>query len=143
MLVITQGLPGCGKTTYARAWVAEDRRGRARVNRDDLRAMLDHGTWIEGVTEPRVLAARDALILALLAAGLDVICDDTNLPQRTVRDLAGLAERASAGFKVVDLTSVPWTECIQRDAARTDKPPVGGPVIRAMYEQHLKAPGSS
>lgn len=126
-LVITRGLPGCGKTTYARAWVTEDREHRARVNRDDIRAMLDHGEFVKGVTEPRVLAARDALILALLGKGLDVICDDTNLPQRTARDLARLAKRARAGFEVVDLTGVPWEECIQRDAARTDKHPVGGP----------------
>ena len=39
-LVITRGLPGSGKTTYARAWVAEDREHRARVNRDDIRQML-------------------------------------------------------------------------------------------------------
>lgn len=138
VLVITRGLPGCGKTTHARAWVAEDREHRARVNRDDIRSMLDDGTWVKGITEARVLAARDALILGLLSKGLDVICDDTNLPQRTARDLARLAKRARAGFEVVDLTGVPWAECIQRDAARADKKPVGGPVIVDMYERYLK-----
>jgi predicted kinase len=136
-LVITRGLPGCGKTTYARAWVAEDREHRARVNRDDIRRMLDDGEFVKGVTEPRILAARDALILGLLGRGLDVICDDTNLPQRTARDLARLATRARAGFSVVDLTDVPWEDCIKRDAARSDKKPVGGPVIRDMHERFL------
>ena len=56
-LIITRGLPGCGKTTYARAWVAEDREHRARVNRDDIRAMLEDGQFVKGVTAPRVLAA--------------------------------------------------------------------------------------
>jgi predicted kinase len=136
-LIITRGLPGCGKTTYARAWVEADREHRARVNRDDIRRMLDHGEFIKGITEGRVLAARDALILGLLARGLDVICDDTNLPQRTARDLARLAKRGRAEFSVVDMTDVPWKECIERDAARADKKPVGGPVIVDMHTRYL------
>jgi tRNA uridine 5-carbamoylmethylation protein Kti12 len=140
-LVVTRGLPGCGKTTYARSWVAADREHRARVNRDDIRRMLDDGEFVKGITEPRVLAARDALIVALLRRGLDVICDDTNLPQRAVRDLARLAAHARAGFFVIDLTDVPWAECVKRDAARSDKQPVGGPVIRDMHERFLKGRG--
>jgi len=136
-LVITRGLPGCGKTTFARAWVAEDREHRARVNRDDVRMMLDHGEFVKGVTEPRVIAARDAAILALLRKDVSVICDDTNLPQRVARDLARLASRAGATFDVVDMTGIPWKECITRDAARTDKKPVGGPVIVDMRTRYL------
>jgi hypothetical protein len=60
-LVITRGLPGCGKTTRARAWVAEDPSRRVRVNRDDLRTMLSGG--------PPVVAA----VRAMHAAGHRVI----------------------------------------------------------------------
>lgn len=136
-LTITRGLPGSGKTTHARAWVAGDREHRARVNRDDIRQMLDHGEFVKGVTEPRILAARDALILGLLGRGLDVICDDTNLPQRTARDLARLAKRAKATFSVCDYTNVPLETCITRDAARADKTPVGEAVIRDMHLRYL------
>lgn len=137
-LIITRGLPGSGKTTHARAWVAGDREHRARVNRDDIRSMLDDGEFIKGVTEPRILAARDALILGLLGKGLDVICDDTNLPQRTARDLFRLAKRAGAAFAVYDYTDVPLDVCIARDAARADKKPVGEAVIRDMHQRYLK-----
>lgn len=136
-LTITRGLPGSGKTTRARAWVAEDPAHRIRVNRDDLRQMADNGDFIARVTEPRILAARDALIVALLRRGLDVICDDTNLPQRTARDLAALARRARADFTVADHTGVPLETCIARDAARTDKAPVGEDVIRDMHARYL------
>ncbi|MEO5876815.1 MAG: AAA family ATPase, partial [Streptosporangiaceae bacterium] len=77
-LHITRGLPASGKTTWATAWTAQDRAGRARVNRDDLRAMLDTGEHVRGVTEKRVMAVRDAAILDLLRQGFDVVCDDTN-----------------------------------------------------------------
>jgi predicted kinase len=136
-LLITRGLPGSGKTTFARAWVAEDRAHRARVNRDDLRVMLDHGQFVKGVTEPRVLLARDAVILSLLSRGIDTICDDTNLPQRTARDLAKLAKRPGAELTVIDLTDVPLATCLERNAARTDKPPVSEAAIKDMHARYL------
>jgi predicted kinase len=136
-LLITRGLPGCGKTTWARAWVAADREHRARVNRDDLRTMLDDGQFVKGVTEPRILAARDAAILSLLSKGIDTISDDTNLPQRTARDLAKLARRAGAELEVIDLTGVPLGTCLERNAARTDKPPVPEAAIRDMHARYL------
>jgi len=136
-LLITRGLPGCGKTTFAREWVAADREHRARVNRADIRAMLDHGEFVKGVTEPRVLAARDAAILSLLAKGVDAICDDTNLPQRTARDLAKLAKRSGAEFTVIDLTDVPLETCLKRNAGRGDKHPVPEEAIRDMHARYL------
>lgn len=136
-LLITRGLPGCGKTTRAREWVAADREHRARVNRDDIRAMLDDSQYVKGVTEPRILAARDAAISSLLAKGVDVISDDTNLPQRTARDLAKLARRAGADLVVIDMTAVPLATCLERNAARTDKRPVPEDAIRDMHARYL------
>lgn len=140
-LLIARGLPGCGKTTYARAWVAEDREHRARVNRDDIRAMLDDGQFVKGITEPRILAARDAAISSLLAKGVDVISDDTNLPQRTARDLAKLAKRTGAELAVIDLTDVPLATCLERNAARSDKQPVPEETIRDMHARFLAGRG--
>jgi predicted kinase len=137
ILIITRGLPASGKTTHARKWVAGDRANRARVNRDDLRAMLDDGQFEKGVTEPRILAARDAAILGLLGKGLSVICDDTNLPQRTARDLAALARRAGADFAVYDYTHVPLETCPERNAARADKTPVPESAVRDMHARYL------
>lgn len=136
-LLITRGLPGSGKTTYAKAWVAEDRAHRARVNRDDLRAMVDDGEYVEGVTEARILAARDAAISVFLRRGTDVICDDTNLPQRVARDLARLAVLAGAELAVIDLTDVPLETCLARNAARTDKLPLPEERIRDMDARYL------
>lgn len=134
-LIITRGLPGSGKTYYASKWVAEDPSTRACVNRDDLRSMIHDGAWIKGVTEPRIIAARDAVIFALLKRGVSVICSDTNLPQRTVRDLAQLAKRAGVELRVADFTHVPVETCIERDAKRDRT--VGEQVIRDMHMRYL------
>ncbi|HEY2796149.1 MAG TPA: AAA family ATPase [Micromonosporaceae bacterium] len=131
-LIITRGLPGSGKTTRAKQWVDEDPTKRARVNRDDLRAML-HGGYAD--VERQINAARDAAITALLKVGVDVIADDTNLRSRYVRDLRNLALAAGAEFDVWDLTDVPVEVCVERDAVRS--PSIGERVIRDMYERYL------
>lgn len=140
-LHILRGLPASGKTTFARAWVAADREHRARVNRDDLRMMTDEGEYVKGVTEGRVLAARDAMISALLKRGISVISDDTNLPSRTVRDLAKLAQHAKADWVITDLTDIPVWECSLRNSERKDKDPVPGDAITDMYNRFIKGKG--
>jgi predicted kinase len=134
-LHITRGLPGSGKTYWALQWTAEDTDNRVRVNRDDLRAMLDDRRWIKGVTEGRLLAARDAAVLALLRRGVDVVCDDTNLPNYAVRSLAKLAQRAGAELEVHHFTDTPLEICISRDAARDRT--VGENVIRNLHNRFL------
>jgi tRNA uridine 5-carbamoylmethylation protein Kti12 len=139
-LVITRGLPASGKTTYARKWVAEDRAGRARTNRDDLRQMLDEGIYDGLRTERRVMAARDGMIRALLTRSVDVICDDTNLDGSTVSELRSIAISCGAEFEVVSLLGVPLEECLARNAARTDKPPVPEQWIREQHALHIAPP---
>lgn len=135
-LHITRGLPGSGKTYWAGQWTAEDTERRVRVNRDDLRSMLDDGRWIKGVTEGRLLAARDAAVLALLRRGLDVVCDDTNLPNYSVRSLAKLAQQAGADFEVHDFTDTALETCVARDAARDRT--VGEDVIRNLHTRFIR-----
>jgi predicted kinase len=132
-LTITRGLPGSGKTTYAREWINAVP-GRSRVNRDDLRAQL-HGQYL-GEAERKITAVEHGMVSTLLNLGTDVICDDTNLRDRVARELRRVAVLAGAGFEVVDLTNVPVDECVRRDAERTVGH-VGEGVIRSMHTRYL------
>ncbi len=134
-LIITRGLPASGKSTRARAWVAEDPAGRARVNRDDLRSMLHDGVWRGHDTESQTVGARDALITTLLRRGINVVCDDTNLAQRSVRDLARVAAVSRAEIEVWDLTDVALDLCVERDRVR--ERPIGEDVIRDLHRRYL------
>ncbi|MEV6492536.1 AAA family ATPase [Actinoplanes sp. NPDC051633] len=132
-LLITRGLPGSGKTTFARRlqpWVV-------RVNRDDLRRML-HGRriytpWAEG----QVTVVQRGMVETLLTARADVMIDDTNLRPGLVRQWAALAARLGALFELHDFTGVPVEECVRRDAGRSADERVGEAGIRTMHERYL------
>jgi predicted kinase len=131
-LTITRGLPASGKSTWARAQLRA-----ARINRDELRRMM-HGEMIgAGWSERQVTLAQRAAAEALLRAGVDVICDDTNLRSRVAREFAELAHACDAEFVVRDFTDVPLEECIARDALRTGPDHVGEDVIRGMFQRYL------
>lgn len=141
-LIATRGVPGSGKTTWAREWVAADPEGRARVNRDDLRGMVNKSAFVAQTgdrpgTERAIRAVRDAAITALLNRGVDVVCDDTNLPSRTVRDLRRLAVLSGAEFEVVDLTDVPLEECLRRNALREGMARVPADRIVDMHRRYI------
>jgi predicted kinase len=131
-LTITRGLPGSGKTTWARR-----QRGAVRVNRDDLRRMLHGGMVGLGWAEVQVTIAQRSLVEALLRAGLNVICDDTNLRTRYVKELTALATACGADVVVRDFTDVPVEECVTRDAGREPPERVGEEAIRAMWRRYL------
>lgn len=145
-LIVTRGLPASGKTTRARAWVGEDPAHRARVNKDDFRRMLHDGVYLGHDTEGQITAVKDAAIARLLERGVSVVNDDTNLPQRNVRDLYTVARKAGAEFTVWDMTDVPVEVCLERDALDGThsagwRPEVGEKVIRGMWSKYLKGKG--
>jgi predicted kinase len=135
-LIVTRAIPGAGKTTWAKDWVDEDPEHRARVNRDDLRAMLHNSIWSQD-KEFQVQAVRDAIIRRLLERGVDVVSDDTSLPSRTVRDLRKLAVLSKAEFKVKDMTDVPLELCLERNRNRLDKAPVPEDWIITQYRKFI------
>lgn len=137
-LLATRGLPGCGKTTFAAGWVAEDPAARARISRDDTRAML-HGGWMGTAWQERqVTVVTHGAILDLLRLGVSVIEDSTNLVDDHLMSLWDIAERAGARFRVVDMTDVPFEVCVARDALREGPARLGRAKILRMFERHLQ-----
>jgi predicted kinase len=136
-LTVTRGLPGSGKTTWARERLRTDLLRGARVNRDDMRRSLHGGLIGAGWAERQVTLAQHAAVAELLRASVDVICDDTNLRARIVRSFAELARDCGADFAVRDFTDVPPEVCIERDAGRPEAERVGAEVITAMWQRYL------
>lgn len=134
-LVLTRGIPSSGKSTWARAWVAEDPVGRVRVNRDDLRYLMFERYVLPGTLEDAVTEAQTSAVTALLRAHWDVVVDDTNLSARTVRNWYAVAYDTGADVLFQDF-EVDVEECVRRNAAREKA--VSEDVIRRFATRYLK-----
>jgi predicted kinase len=134
---MTRGLPASGKTTWAKEQVLKSNGRTKRVNKDDLRAMLDAGKWSKH-NESFILRIRDAIVFEALLHGYDVIVDDTNLDPKHEAQLRAIRPHKTI-FEIKDFTDVTPEECIKRDQNRPNY--VGEKVIWSMYNTFLKKKG--
>lgn len=137
-IIMTKGLPASGKTTWAKQFIAERTTDYGekwkRINKDDMRAMLDNGVW-NRENEHFVLLMRDTAILSALDHGFNVVVDDTNFAPKHETTLKEIAKLKKADFEIKDFTTVSLYECIKRDLQRANS--VGQKVITRMYQQYL------
>lgn len=132
-VLLYKGLPASGKSTASQKLIDENPGVYKRVNKDDLRAMLDNGKHSRS-NEQFVLRIRDQIILAALEAGKHVIVDDTNIHPRHEERIRGLV-RGQAEVKIVDFMHVDVETCIARDLKRPNS--VGAKVIRRMWKEYV------
>lgn len=138
-VIILKGLPASGKSTYAKNLLDSNPGVYKRINKDDLRAMLDNSHWSKG-NENFVIKVRDWLIIEGLEDGKSVIVDDTNLHPKhedKIREIVKQynQEKESDVRVEVKLFEVDVEEAIQRDLKRLNS--VGEKVIRQMYYQFI------
>lgn len=140
-LIVTRGLPGSGKTTWARGWVSEAPESRVRLSRDDVRAMWQgSGGLLSRDLEDKITKVQQHTARLMLRAGKSVVVDDMNLRARFVREWADVATQCGAGFVINDdFLLVPLETCIENDKERAQSMVpgryVGEPIIRGLYER--------
>lgn len=125
------GIPGSGKSTYALSRI-ENESKLARVNRDDLRFMLKNLPMLPGKMESVLTEIEYGNVESLLAAGYNVIWDNTNLKMTFINEIIRrFTSSAEIRFKIFD---IPVEEAIKRDNARARK--VGENIINIMYNNY-------
>ncbi len=137
-LIILRGIPGSGKSTWAREFVARCPWFH-RICRDDLRQMF-HGGRYSPNSEKFIREMRNRLIYECLKYGGSVIVDDTNLKDRDIREIREYAyiDMEAVPVRIMDFDT-PVDVCIERDAQRPN--PVGAARIREMYMDYLQVTG--
>jgi predicted kinase len=135
VVTVLTGLPGSGKSTYAKSLSIQT--GALRIGLDDIRIMMGWtgpASWDKS-KESVAIETMMSAVEAAVEAGKDVVVDNTHLTAR----LPGILRRRVGGravFKVHSLLDVPLEECIKRDA---DRPrPVGEKAIRKMAKASSK-----
>lgn len=141
-VIALRGIPGSGKSTYARERLLGDEPDGTvvRINNDELVDMLFNSGWRRQPGIAEILKdTREALLKLYLQTPLieTIIIDNTNLNVRTVAELQKITLRFGANFVVNDtMLRVDVETCIARDAVRPR--PVGGDVIRKMAKDAAK-----
>lgn len=131
-IFLLKGLPASGKSTWAKNKVLENPQTK-RVNKDDLRAMLDNSKWTKA-NEKFVLKVRDYIIEQSLESGYHIIVDDTNLHHKHEIKMKEIAKQHKAQVQVIDFDT-PLDECIKRDKERDNS--VGEYTIKSMYDRFV------
>lgn len=132
-MLILQGLPASGKSTYAKEWVNQDPKHRVRINRDTMRLMLnpiysmDHENLVTDIL--------DFALNNILAHNYDVVIDNMNLLKKYVDDLEAKAKEANYEIVIKSFKDVPLDVCIERDSKRELS--IGKSVITALHKKYL------
>ena len=137
-VILTVGIPGSGKSTWAKAEVAKDPSNWVRVNNDDLRAMMNGSVWSADY-EKMVTDARNYLIRDGLKRGKNIVIDNLNLNKRHFDDVCKIAKSVNCDVQVFEKSFyIELEEAIERDAKREGKAKVGEDVIKKWWKESGK-----
>lgn len=143
-IILTRGIPGSGKSTWARAWVAESPETRIRINYDDLRNMMgpywvpSREPMLDYIIWPAINAA------AYNDSSYDIVIDNMNLnPKVWKRFEEWLSTFNQSSFATEHKRQyelefkdffISVEECIKRDAMRPN--PIGEKTIRDIWRKY-------
>jgi predicted kinase len=129
------GIPGSGKSTYAKQVVSKDPANWVRINNDDLRAMMNGSVWSQDY-EKMVTDARNYLIRDALKRGKNVIIDNLNINRRHFEDTCKIAKSVNVDVQVFEKAFyVEFDEAVTRNAARTGAARVPDDVMKKWFKE--------
>ena len=132
-LIIIQGTPCAGKSTWARAQVA-GKKDWVIVSPDEIRHAL--GDYWVPEREKLVERAERFLLETALKMGYTVISDATNFDEQRVARLRDLAADLDVAFELKRLY-VPFREAVRRDSNADRRHHLGEKKIREFYERQF------
>ena len=143
-IILTRGIQGSGKSTWAKAWVAEDPKHRIRFNWDDMRNMMGP-YWVpsrEPINEHILWAGVNSA--AFCTNPYDIVIDNMNLNPKTWKQWEDWIINYNKSLNAEETNTqyilefkdffIPVEECIRRDAMRSN--PIGEKVIRETWKRY-------
>lgn len=142
-IILTRGIQGSGKSTWAKKWVEEDPEHRVRWNNDDFKMMLGDKWTPKKATI--IADARLNFLKTAMQGGYDIVVDNMNLDpkhlefaEKLVDDYNSFSSSKKEIYFIVikDFFDVSLEECIERDSRR--EKPIGKEVIIDTYNKYRK-----
>lgn len=132
-LIILQGAPATGKSTWARQWVesVENCKSWIIINRDSIRESLGR-YWVPS-REPLVDVIEMDMAHAAAELDYNIVVDATNYNPKTLSRWKSFAKEFEMEIELRQFRA-PLQECIKRDSLR--ERPVGEDVIKHFFEKY-------
>lgn len=145
-LILTRGIQGSGKSTWAKSWVNEDPTKRIRFNNDDVRNML--GPYWIPERETLVSEIKKQTVLNAMCLNYDIVVDNMNLNPKEVKYWEDLVKNYNQTLNLgvkgdcvryeyeIEFKDffIPLAECIRRDAMRPN--PIGEKTIKLTWDKY-------
>lgn len=128
------GIPGSGKSTYAKQVIAKDPSNWVRINNDDLRAMMNGSVWSSDY-EKIITDARNYLIRDAMKRGKNIIIDNLNLNRRHFDDVCKIAKSVNVDVQVFEKAFyIELEEALERNSKREGAARVPDDVVRKWWK---------
>lgn len=132
-ITLCVGIPACGKSTWAKEEVRRDPEGIVRINRDDLRHMMNSYHHSDS-NEKMVTEVAENIFLSALKKGRNVILDNTHLNKRYFDEVCKTVRELNIDCTVMEKSFyVDLDEAISRDSQRENK--VGEDIIKKFWKK--------
>lgn len=134
-IVVLQGVPACGKTTWANEYV-KNHKDTVIVSRDSIREST--GVYWVPEREGYISQVEEMQIRTAITSGLNVIIDATNLNPKTIAKWEALAAETQAEIEYKKFT-ISYKEALARDEARGKNGgrAVGKETIRRFFKNYF------
>lgn len=137
-IILTQGIQGSGKSTWAKKWVEEDPINRVRWNNDNCRRMC--GPYWITERESFITTIRNNFIHLAMINKKDIVLDDMNLNSKTISHYEKVVNEHNTycdnkyTIEYKQFFDVSVEECILRDSMRPN--PIGEKIIKSTYRKY-------
>lgn len=147
-IILTRGIQGSGKSTWAKKWVAEDPLNRIRFNNDDIRNMggvyWPKDSKALDKREDFLIGLKNAFFSRAMIYGYDIVVDNMNLNSKEGKYFTTLIEGYNSNVRATrqyvykleykDFFDITVEECIRRDSMRPN--PIGEKIIRQTWKRY-------
>lgn len=138
-IILTRGIPGSGKSTWAKNWVNKDPEHRIRFNWDDIRNMMGPYWVINRENTGVMKSLRKTFLEKMMYEGWDIVIDNMNLNPKEYTYYSDLVNSHNKNFTtqyVLEFKDffIPVEECISKDALRQN--PIGEKTIKEIWKKY-------
>lgn len=133
-LYILIGIPGSGKTTFAKKYL--NKINTVLVSTDEIRKKLTGTYSFSTKTNERVFTTAKRIINDSLLNGFDVIFDATNTKKEYRKDFIKIAQDTNSDA-IAFIFNTPLSICLKRNSARITEKRVPDDIIIKMANSNL------